>query len=143
MSQLGDLYAEAHRIVLDRYAKEKDKLGRSQVWKIDTLNEDRKADKNTGLVETYIDEVEDIVEKLLAGQLTEKEVVRIAAEPMSPAKPHWFMGKSYRRDAKNDRWRKAKQQKSQKKFRPNISIPQEDEPFNTKIGGLNDYSYQT
>jgi hypothetical protein len=88
MSQLGDLYAEAHRIVLDRYAKEKDKLGRSQVWKIDTLNEDRKADKNTGLVETYIDEVEDIVEKLLAGQLTEKEVVRIAAEPMSTAKPH-------------------------------------------------------
>jgi hypothetical protein len=88
MSQLGDLYAKAHKIVLDRYAKEKDRLGRSQIWKIDTLNEDRKADKNTGLVETYIDEVEDTVEKLLTGQLTEKETVEIAVEPMSPAKPH-------------------------------------------------------
>ena len=28
------------------------------------------------------------------------------------------MGKSWRRDAKNDRWRKAKQQKHSKKFRP-------------------------
>ena len=31
------------------------------------------------------------------------------------------MSKSWRRDSKNDHWRKAKQQKSQKKFKPSKS----------------------
>jgi hypothetical protein len=36
------------------------------------------------------------------------------------------MGKSWRRDAKNDRWRKAKQQKSGKKINPPREIPEPD-----------------
>jgi hypothetical protein len=40
------------------------------------------------------------------------------------------MGKSWRRDAKNDRWRKAKQQKLPKKFRPfNTEEKEKDEPI--------------
>jgi hypothetical protein len=36
------------------------------------------------------------------------------------------MGKSWRRDAKNDRWRKAKQQKSGKKSNLPREIPEPD-----------------
>ena len=36
------------------------------------------------------------------------------------------MGKSFRRDAKNDRWRKAKQQKSEKKSTFPRQMPEPD-----------------
>jgi hypothetical protein len=57
------------------------------------------------------------------------------------------MGKSYRQDARNERWRKQKQHK-QRKQKPSksgqIAYPPSEfvsEPVDNEIGGLNDYAY--
>lgn len=83
MSELGNIYKKAHQIVLNRYATEKDRQGRSQAWKVAAINEDKKVGKDTGLIKTYVDEVEATVDRLLS-----EENKLVSAEPISPAKPH-------------------------------------------------------
>jgi len=63
------------------------------------------------------------------------------------------MGKSYRNDAKNDRWRKAKQHRNDKNksqkfiqdnnrpYRPSDDPLEYHESFANNIGGPNDYAY--
>ena len=58
------------------------------------------------------------------------------------------MGKTFRKDAKNDRWRKAKQQKKSNKKTFHLSKDEIDRIDCEKkqgkyfeIGGLNDYAY--
>jgi len=84
VSKLGDLYKKAHQIVLKRYMTEKDEYGRSQVWKVAAINEDKKVSKDTGLIKTYIDEVEATIDKLLS----EEAKLEVSVESISPAKPH-------------------------------------------------------
>jgi hypothetical protein len=86
MSRLGEIYKQAHEIVLNRYATEKDNLGRSQKWKIELLNEDKKNNRDSGLIQRYINEVEATVDKILSEQHTSEGV---SAEPLAPAKPHY------------------------------------------------------
>lgn len=61
------------------------------------------------------------------------------------------MGKSYRNDAKNDKWRKAKQQRDSKKGKGKYIVQDcagadtegfEQRPWqDNEIGGLNDYAH--
>ncbi len=60
MSNNSDRYKLAHQIVLTEYSLKKDGKGHSQVWKIKAIESDIKADKNSGVVETFIKEVEEM-----------------------------------------------------------------------------------
>jgi hypothetical protein len=103
MSQLGDLYANAHRIVLDRYAKEKDSLGRSQHWKVAAIEEDRRLKHDSHILQSFVEDVEATVDRLTIktpivshkSPLVATTIVNhvsqshtVAAEPLSPVKPH-------------------------------------------------------
>lgn len=92
MSKLGDNYKLATERVLNRWATEKDRFGRSQQWKIVALEEDRMTGKNSGVTVNFINEVEetvDVIERsgLKPELLNQTETVNnhpIAAEPITP-----------------------------------------------------------
>jgi hypothetical protein len=93
MSKLGDNYKLATERVLNRWATEKDKFGRSQQWKIVALEEDKMTGKNSGVTVNFINEVEETVDMIERSGLTpelfnQTETVSgnhpIAAEPITP-----------------------------------------------------------
>ena len=89
MSEAGDRYKRARDIVLKRYATKKDTLGRSQVWKIDAIDNDTKASVDSGLVEIFVDEVEEAYNQLERQETAVKIPVQAVEEPavLSEVKP--------------------------------------------------------
>ena len=92
MSEAGDRYRRAREIVLKRYANEKDALGRSQVWKIDAIDNDTKASVDSGLVNIFVDEVEEAFNQLERQEKAVKVPVQAVEEPpvlteIKPAAP--------------------------------------------------------
>jgi len=67
MNSLAENYRKAEEIIFARFTTEKDRLGRSQLWKIHAITEDRLKNKNTSLLETFLGEVESIVNQLEKG----------------------------------------------------------------------------
>lgn len=99
MSELGERYKQATSEVLRRYDTEKDKLGRSQKWKLVAIEQDRAEGRDSGLMKQFMEDVEATVNRLESV----KEVVanlckeackpakkmqrKVAAEPIEPASP--------------------------------------------------------
>jgi hypothetical protein len=100
MSELGDKYKRATEQVLHGYDTDKDKLGRSQKWKLTAIEQDKATGRDTGLMKQFIEDVEVAVNRLESV----KEVVanlckeackpakkmqrKVAAEPIEPASPN-------------------------------------------------------
>jgi hypothetical protein len=61
LSELAQRYQKAEELVMARYASEKDRLGRSQFWKISAIAEDRRKERNTGLMDEFLKDVEQMV----------------------------------------------------------------------------------
>ena len=89
MSKEGDRYKRARDMVLKQYATIKDAKGRSQEWKIEAIESDTKACKDSGLVETFVNEVEDAynqLERAEEGFKVKVEVIK-GEEVLAEVKP--------------------------------------------------------
>ena len=97
MSELGELYRLSEQIVLQKYSLEKDEQGPSQHWKVATIEEDRKTGRDSRILQEFVKDIEVTVDNLTVKKSTihttfSKMVVHepntVAAEPLTPAKPH-------------------------------------------------------
>jgi hypothetical protein len=99
MSELGNRYKQATEQVLHGYDTEKDKLGRSQKWKLSAIEQDRKEGRDSGLMKQFMEDVENTVNRLesvkqvvadlckKACEPPKKKQQKVAAEPIEPASP--------------------------------------------------------
>ena len=105
MSELGELYRLSEQIVLQRYSLEKDEHGRSQHWKVAAIEEDRRLNRDTSILQEFINDVEKTVDRLtVKTPITHKsssvsttvnhvsQSHTVADEPLIPAKPHQHDG---------------------------------------------------
>jgi len=108
MSELGERYKLAEQIVLQRYSLEKDEQGRSQHWKVAAIEEDRRLNHDSHVLQSFVEDVESTVDRLTiktpithnahkfsSVNITVNHVSQshtVAAEPLSPAKPHQHDG---------------------------------------------------
>jgi hypothetical protein len=99
MSELGDRYKQATEQVLREYDTEKDKLGRSQKWKLAAIEQDRTQGHDSGLIKQFTEDVETTVNRLesvkevvatlckKACEPPKKKQRKVAVEPIEPASP--------------------------------------------------------
>lgn len=96
MSELGNKYKQATEEVLNRYRTEKDGKGRSQLWKIVAMEEDRlSGNNNSQVLVSFMQEVETLVNELDSVKVVVKQNVKkvmpkqrtVSAEPIEPASP--------------------------------------------------------
>ena len=66
MSELGKIYQQATETVLNRYRSEKDKYGRSQQWKFDSVEEYRKNGKDSSTNDIFVGDVEKEVSRIIS-----------------------------------------------------------------------------
>jgi hypothetical protein len=105
MSELGDRYRLAEQIVLQKYSLEKDEQGRSQYWKVVAIEEDRRLNHDSHVLQSFVEDVEKTVDRLtVKTPITHKsssvsttvnhvsQSHTVAAEPLIPAKPHQHDG---------------------------------------------------
>jgi len=57
-------YRKATELVKRGYETETDKQGRSQRWKLDVIKEDSRAGKMTTVLRSFIDSIEEIVDRM-------------------------------------------------------------------------------
>ena len=97
MSEMGELYKLSEQIVLQKYTLEKDGQGRSQYWKVAAIEEDRRLNRDTSILQEFVNDVEKTVDRLTvktpithkASTVTHSQQPHtVAAEPIAPASPH-------------------------------------------------------
>jgi len=99
MSELGDRYRLAEQIVLQKYSLEKDARGCSQFWKVAAIEEDRRLKRDSHILQQFAEDVEATVDRLTVKTPTIHKSLSVihnhvshspivAAEPLSPVKPH-------------------------------------------------------
>jgi hypothetical protein len=98
MSELGEIYRLSGQIVLQKYSLEKDEHGRSQFWKVAAIEEDRKASRDSRILQKFVKDIEQTVDKLTVKKSTIRKTSMmvshsqqphtVAAEPIAPASPH-------------------------------------------------------
>ena len=97
MSETGDRYKVATAMVLKDYATKKDRLNRSQLWKIKAMEDDRAAGRDSGVLKNFAEEVEatvgilervsPVVTKLCQKACEKPKAKKIAVAPATPAEP--------------------------------------------------------
>ena len=95
---MGELYKLSEQIVLQKYTLEKDGQGRSQYWKVAAIEEDRRLNRDTSILQEFVNDVEKTVDRLtVKTPITHKASTMVthsqqphtvAAEPIAPASPH-------------------------------------------------------
>jgi hypothetical protein len=98
MSELGDRYRLAEQIVLQKYSLEKDEQGRSQHWKVAAIEEDRRLNHDSRVLQEFVKDIEKTVDRLTIKKSTvhksstmvthSQQPHTVAAEPIAPASPH-------------------------------------------------------
>ena len=85
------IYKQAETEVLNRYASQKDSHERSQAWKIKAIEEDRKLNNDSRLLNTFVQEIEEAVDRMeKVKPLVQicKEACQPATKSVDPAMPH-------------------------------------------------------
>ena len=85
MKALADLYREAEQLVLRLYSVRPDTLGRSQLWKVKAINDERLENRSvsSSLVDAFVNDVEVLVGKLELAEQIKKSAIA-APEPNIP-----------------------------------------------------------
>ena len=80
---LAETYKKAQEIVFKKYNTEPDKLGRSQAWKVLEVEEYRKTGKENSIMDAFVRDISETVEKLISETPVTKTVPTVTVEKNS------------------------------------------------------------